>query len=187
MAEARESRNRVVEIATPFLPQQSTLGVITGSRGPRAVGLIAAADRTAGLILADPVKDAAYSALSIFSLCSDNKELEADVDNLLSQQTVFHKMLKRVQNRNDENFLLGNDIQKTQESVAKITAVVNDNRQKIDVELREIWSVISQLVDCNAHLAQTLIFYEFSINITFILIQYTDMSNLIVLHSLLTK
>ena len=99
--------------------------------------------------------------LLIFSLCSDNTELENDVDKLLQQQTVSQKTLERVQNRNDENFfLLGNEIQEAQESVAKITEVVNDNLQKLDVELRAIKGVISYLVDCNAHLAQTLIFYQ---------------------------
>ena len=158
---AKADRNRLVEIATSFLPQQSMLAVNTGSRSPRAIGLIAAAAGPAGLIFEDPVKDAACSALSIFTSCSDNTELEDDVDKLLQQQTVFQETLERVQNRNDENFfLLGNEIQKTQESIAQITEVVNDNLQKHDVELRAIKGVISHLVDCNAHFAQTLNFYQ---------------------------
>ena len=137
------------------------LAVITGSRSPRAIGLIAAAAGAAGLTLGNPVKDAACSALSTFSLCSDNTELKTDVDNLLQQQTVFQKTLERVQNRNDEKlFQLGNEIQETQESVAMITEVVNDNQQKLDVELRAIKGVISHPVDCNAHLAQTMNFYQ---------------------------
>ena len=89
--------------------------------------------------MGDPVKDVACSAPSIFSLCSDNTELEADVENTLKQQTVFQKTLERVQNRNDENFfLLGNEIKETQESVLKISEIVSDNLQKLDVELREI-------------------------------------------------
>ena len=108
-----------------------------------------------------PVKDAACSALSNFSLCSDNTELEADVENMLKQQTVFQKTLERVQNRTDENFfLLGNEIKETQESVAKITEVVNDNLQKLDVELREIKDVIAHLYYCNAQLARTMNFYQ---------------------------
>ena len=80
---------------------------------------------------------------------------------MLKQQTVFQKTLKRVQNRNDENvFLLGNEIKETQESVAKITEVVSDNLQQLDVELREIIEVFSHLVDCNTHLAQTINFYQ---------------------------
>ena len=161
IAEVQTDRNRLVEIATSFLPQHSMLAGNTGNRSPRAIGLTAAAADAAGLILEDPVKDSACSALSIFSLCSDNTELKADVENLLKQQTVFQKTLERVQNRNDENiFILGNEVKETQESVAKITEVVSDNLQNLDVELREIKRVISHLVDCNAHLAQTINFYQ---------------------------
>ena len=113
-AEAKADRNRLVEIATSFLSQQSMPAGNTGSRSPKAIGLIAAAAGAAGLILEDPVKDAASSALSIFSLCSDKTELEADVENMLKQQTVFQKAIERVQNRNDENFFrLGNEIKET--------------------------------------------------------------------------
>ena len=90
-AEADKDRNRLAEIATSFLPQQSMLAGERNNRSPRAFGLISAAAGAAGLIFGDPVKDAACSALSIFSLCSDNTELEADVDNMLKQQTVFRK------------------------------------------------------------------------------------------------
>ena len=131
------------------------------NRSPRAIGLIAAAAGAAGLILGDSVKDAACSALSIFSLCSDNTKLEADVENVLKQQTVFQKTLERVHNSNDENFfLLGNKIKGTQESVAKTTEVVSDNLQKLEVELRQIKGVISHPVDCDAHLAQAINFYQ---------------------------
>ena len=161
IAGADKDRNRLVEIATSFLPQQSMLAGERNNRSPRAIGLIAAAAGAAGLILGDPVKDAACSALSISSLCSDKTDLEADVENMLRQQRVFQKTLKKVQNRNDENFfLLGNEIGETQEGVAKITEVVNDNLQKLDVELREIKNVITHLYDCNAHLAQTMNFYQ---------------------------
>ena len=80
---------------------------------------------------------------------------------MLKQQTVLQKTLERVQKRNDENFfLLGNEIRETQKSVAKITEVANDNLQRLDVELRQIKGVISHLVECNAHLAQTKNFYQ---------------------------
>ena len=55
---------------------------------------------------------------------------------------------------------MGNEIKETQESVAKIIEVVSDNLPKLDVELRQIKGVISHLVDCNAHLAQTINFYQ---------------------------
>ena len=159
-AETDKDRKRLLEIATSFLPQQSMLAGERNNRSPRAIGIIAAAAGAAGLILGDPVKDAACSALSIFSLCSDNTELEADVENMLKQQTTFQKMLERVPNRNDENFfLLGNGKKETQKSVAKITEVVNDNLQKLDVELHEIKD-IAHLYGCNAQLAQTMNFYQ---------------------------
>ena len=143
------------------MPQQSKLAGNTVSRSPRVTGLIAAAAGAARLILGDPVKDAACSALQIFSLCSDNSELEADVENLIQKQTVFQETLERVQTTNNENFfVLGNEIQETQESVAKITEVVNDNLQKHDVELPAVKGVISHLVDCNAHLTQTKKIYQ---------------------------
>ena len=86
---------------------------------------------------------------------SHNVELEAGWNNLLQQQTIFQKISETFQNRNDENFfLLANEIQETQESVAKITEVVNDNLHKLDVYLREIKRIISQ------HLAQTMNFYQ---------------------------
>ena len=161
ITEADKDRNRLVEFATSFLPQQSMFAGEKNNRSRRAIGTNAAAAGAAGLILGDPVKDAACSALSIFSLCSDNTELKADVENMLKQQTVFQNTLERVENRNDENFFqLGNEIKETQESVAKITEVVNDNLQKLDVELREIKDVIAHLYDCNAHLAQTMNFYQ---------------------------
>ena len=161
IADPKPDRIRLVEFATSFLPQQSPLAGSTGSWSPRAIGLIAAAAGAARLIWGAPIKDAACSVLSIFSLCSDNTELEADIEKMLKQQTVFQKTLERVQTRNDENFfLLGNEIQETQESVAKITQVVNDNLQKLDVELRANKGVIFHLVDCNAHLAQTWNFYK---------------------------
>ena len=121
ITETQEDRNRLVEIATSFLLLQSTIGDPTRSRSPRSVGLIAAAAGAAGGTLEDPVKYAALSALSIFSMCSDKKVSLADVENSVKQHTVIHRTLKRVQTRNDENFfLLGNEYQETHESVPKI-------------------------------------------------------------------
>ena len=49
IAGAKADRNRLVEIAFSFLPRQSMLSGNTGSRSPKAIGLIAAAG-AAGLI-----------------------------------------------------------------------------------------------------------------------------------------
>ena len=87
--------------------------------------------------------------------------LEADVEKLMRQQTVFQTTLERVQNRKDENFFQpGRGKKETHESVAKVTEVVRENLQKLDVELRQTKGVISHLVDCNAHLAKTINFYQ---------------------------
>ena len=59
IAEDDKDRNRLVEIATSFLHQQSMLAGERNNRSPRAIGLIAAAAGAAGLIFGDPVKDAA--------------------------------------------------------------------------------------------------------------------------------
>ena len=188
IAEANAYLNRLVEIATSFLPQQSMLAGNTGSRSPRAIGLIAAASGAAGLIFGVPVKDAACSTLSKFSSRSDNTEFEADVENLLQQQTVFQKTLERVQTRNDENLLLlGNETKETGESVSKIAEVVSDNLQKLDVELRQIKGVKSHLVDCNAHLAQTKNFISSCKSTLVISIRCTRMSNCFVPNFMLTK
>ena len=50
IAKAKTDRNRLFEIATSFLPQQSMLLANTGSRSPRAIGIFAAAVGAAGLI-----------------------------------------------------------------------------------------------------------------------------------------
>ena len=46
--------------------------------------LIPALLAAAGLILGYPSKKAARSALSIFKLCSDNKDLKKDISNLMA-------------------------------------------------------------------------------------------------------
>ena len=69
IAEAKADQSHLVEIVLSFLPQQSMLAGERNNRSPRAIGLIAAAAGPAGLILGDPVKDAACSVPSFFSLC----------------------------------------------------------------------------------------------------------------------
>ena len=75
-------------------------------------------------------------------------------------------------------FTLGNELQEQRERVAIITEVVNDNLQKLDVDLREIRWVKSHLVvDCNAHLVQTLHFYQQLQEYVGYLNSFTRMSN----------
>ena len=82
------------------------------------MGIIAAAAVAAGLVLGSPVKDGAFSALSIFNLCTDTRDLEENVDHVMATQKHFQAVLERIQTKNDESFfILGNEIEETQESV----------------------------------------------------------------------
>ena len=87
-----------------------------------------AASGAAGLILDNPLKDAACSALSTFKLCSDNEDLKKDISTLMAQQKSFAETMKTVQTTNDKTFVfLGSEISKTQENVKAIRDV-NENR-----------------------------------------------------------
>ena len=65
-------KRQLVKIATSFVPPNINPKEQNNHRGRRAVGLIAAAAGAAGLVLGNPIKEAACSALSIFTLCNDN-------------------------------------------------------------------------------------------------------------------
>ena len=96
------------------------------SRQRRFFPALMAASGAAGLILGNPLKDAACSALSIFKLCSDNKHLKKDISTLMAQQNSFAEAMKTVQTTNDKKFvLLGSEISKTQENIKAIRDVEN--------------------------------------------------------------
>ena len=101
---AHTDQNQLVEVASSFLPPSIKSDHGT-ARSKRAVGIIAAAAGAAGLVLGSPVKDAACSALSIFNLCTDTKDLGEKVDHVMATQKQFQAVLERVQTKNDENFL----------------------------------------------------------------------------------
>ena len=67
----------LLRVAEPFAPphtKQNEDKEQTGhSRQRRLIPALMAASGAAGLILGNPLKDAACSALSIFKLCSDKK------------------------------------------------------------------------------------------------------------------
>ena len=93
----------------------------------RIIPALMAASGAAGLILGNPLKDATYSALSIFKLCSDKKNLKNDTSILMTQQFVFAEAMKTVQTANDRKFvLLSLEISKTQENVKAIRDVVEN-------------------------------------------------------------
>ena len=65
---ARCSLSEYIRCSTPLTSCAHTYTTVnTGNRSPRASEKIAAAAGAVGLILGDPVEDAASSALSIFS------------------------------------------------------------------------------------------------------------------------
>ena len=84
---AETDQNQLVEVASSFLPT-SVKPEHRTARSRRAVGKIAAAAGAAGLVLGSQVKDAACSALSIFNLCTDTKDLEENVDHVMATKTI---------------------------------------------------------------------------------------------------
>ena len=86
-----------------------------------------AASGAADLILVNALKDAACSALSIFKLRSDNKDLKKDNSNIIAQQNFFIEAMKTVQTANDRKFvLLSLKNPKAQEIVETIRVVVGN-------------------------------------------------------------
>ena len=157
---AHTDQNQLVEAASFFLPPfiQPDHGI---ARSKRAVGIIAAAAGAAVLVLGSPVKDAACSALSIFNLCTDTKDLEENVDHVMATQKHFQAVLERVQTKNDENFfILGKEIKETQESVQKITEIVGGQLKLLQTELLQIKGVIASKSVCNVHSTQNMNFMQ---------------------------
>ena len=71
---AHTDQYQLVEVASSFLPPSIKPEHGT-ARSKCAVGIIVAAAGAGGLVLGSPIKDAACSALSIFILCTDTKDL----------------------------------------------------------------------------------------------------------------
>ena len=101
---AHTDQNQLVDVASSFLPPSITPDHGT-ARSKRVVGIIAAAAGAAVLVHGSRVKDAACSALSIFNLCTDTKDLEENVDQVMATQKQFQALLERVQTKNDGSFL----------------------------------------------------------------------------------
>ena len=102
-------QNDLSEITKSFLPQMYGTKEPSAPRTKRFIGAVAACGAGAGLILGDPIKDAACTALSIFNMCIDNSQLSRDVEAVMDTQKQTILTLQRVQARNDENFfILGN-------------------------------------------------------------------------------
>ena len=153
--DAHKDKAELLRVAKLFLPPEPQS---VDHRGKRALGLIAAAAGAAGLVLGDPVKEAACLALSIFSLCTEIKALEADVRNLIRNQQALQDILTRVQIKNDRNFfLLGNEIKSTQESVAKIKEVVGTHLKTLENDILNIKGTLFTLHECYSHITRNVV------------------------------
>ena len=130
----------LLRVASPFAPPpMDTPSIGTPHhRQRRIVPALMAASGVAGLVLGNPIRNAACKALSIFSLCSDNSALKNNVRNLLQRQATFEKSLYRVQQANEKFFLLGTEIADTQKSVEAL-------RDAIDARLNATGETIRQL------------------------------------------
>ena len=97
---------RVAESFAPLPTKQNEDKEQTGhSRQRRLIPAFMAASGAAGLIIGNPIKDAACSALSIFKLCSDNKDLNKEISTLMAQQNSFAEAVKTVKTTNDRKFV----------------------------------------------------------------------------------
>ena len=94
--------NQLVEVASSFLPL-SIKPEHGAGRSKRAVGIITAATGTGQLVLGNPVKDAARSALAIFIVCTETRDLEEIVDHVMATQKQLQGVLEKVETKNEEN------------------------------------------------------------------------------------
>ena len=122
----------IFRVAESFAPPPTKQNENTEQTGfswqRRLIPASMSASGAAGLILVNPLKDAACSALSIFKLCSDNKVLKKDISTLKAQQKSSAETMKTVQTANDKKcVLLGSEISKTQENIKAIRDVVKNH------------------------------------------------------------
>ena len=78
----------------------------------------------------------------------------------MATQKHFQAVLERVQTKNDDFFILGNEIKETQESVQKITEIVGGQSKLQQTELLEIKGVIASLSVGDVHFTQNMIFMQ---------------------------
>ena len=110
-----------------------------------------AASGVAGLVLGNPIRNAACKALTIFSLCSDNSVLKNKVRNLLQDQATFEKSLHCVQEAKDEKFFhLGAEIADTQKSVQDLRDVINARLNATGETIRQLNSRLIVMSNFNS-------------------------------------
>ena len=171
LAAAQKDQTTLLEVANSFIPPQLKRKSKDPNRQRRAIGAIAAIAAGAGLVLGEPIKDAACNALSIFNLCHNNDDLVKDVNSIMAQQKYQTETLKRVQTHNDKNFfLLGNEIKSTQESLQKLKEAVGDRFDQMEHYVANATSyLVSFIVKCDdminryIHLSQVLRNYVYQL------------------------
>ena len=127
---AMDEPDKLAEVMKSFLPKQYKKDMATLPRLKRFIGAIAALRAGAGMILGDPMKEVACTAVSIFNLCDDTSSLCQDVEQILKTQEETIATLQRVQSANDGNFfLLGAEVRVTQQNVKNLHDAVNDHLQ----------------------------------------------------------
>ena len=139
MSASVKDQNGLSEITKSFWPEIHRTEEASTKRTKRFIGAVAAIGAGAGLILGDPIKDAACTALSIFNMCDDNSKLSRDIEAAMRTQQQTISTLQRVQAKNDDNFfLLGNEVKETQHNVKQIRDQVNEHLQTLDARMRTI-------------------------------------------------
>ena len=146
MSASVKDQNGLCDITKAFLPQIHRTEEASIKRTRRFIGAVAAIGAGAGLILGDPIKEAACTALSIFNMCDDNSQLSRDIEAVMDTQHQTVSTLQCVQVKNDDNFfLLGNEAKETQHNVKQIRDQVNAQLQTLDARMR---TIILELVAC---------------------------------------
>ena len=159
--QATDEQGKLADVIKSFLPKQYQRNVATLPRSKRFIGAIAALAAGAGLILGDPLKETACTAVSIFNLCDDTSSLSQDVDQILKTQEETIATLQRVQSANDENFfLLGNEVRETQQNVKNLRNAVNDHLQVLHDRINGIQGDLIQHKECQRRQAQHSLFLQ---------------------------
>ena len=143
--------DELLRVASSFAPppmQPPSIGA-PHHRQRRLVHALMAASGVAGLVLGNPVRNAACKDLSFFSLYSDNSALNNNVRNLLQRKATFEKSLHRVQKANEEKFfLLGTEIAGTQESVEALRDVIDARSNATGEAIRLLDSRLIIMSNC---------------------------------------
>ena len=127
----------------------------------RFIGAIAALGAGAGLIMGDPLKEAACTAVSNFNLCDDTSSLSQEVEQILKTQEETIATLQRVQSANDENFfLLGSEVRATQQNIRNLRDAVNDHLQVLHDRINGIQGDLIQQKECQRRQAQHSLFLQ---------------------------